>query len=59
MILKMAAPVNGFVKPQPIYVNDGREFSAGSIATVHGGRLMIGSITEKRLLVCPLPATAS
>jgi len=56
MILRMPAPVNGFVKPQPVYVNGGGEFSAGSVGTAYAGRLFIGSVTEKKLLICPLPA---
>jgi arylesterase/paraoxonase len=59
MILRMAAPVTGFVKPQPIYVNSGAEFSAGSVGAAYRGRLFIGSVTERKLLVCPLPAAAS
>jgi arylesterase/paraoxonase len=56
MILRMPAPVNGFVKPQPVYVNGGGEFSAGSIGMVYAERLYVGSATEKKLLICPLPA---
>jgi len=56
MILRMPAPVNGFVKPQLVYVNGGGEFSAGSVGTVYAGRIFVGSVTEKKLLICPLPA---
>jgi arylesterase/paraoxonase len=59
MILRMPPPVNGFLKPQSVYVNDGGEFSAGSLGTAYGERLYVGSTTEKKLLICPLPAANS
>jgi arylesterase / paraoxonase len=59
MILKLAAPVNGFAKPQPIYVNDGTEISVGSVGVEFRGRLVIGSFTDRKLLVCPLPAPSN
>lgn len=38
-----------------IYLNDGTEISAGSGAAVLGKRMLIGSITEKKMLECNLP----
>ncbi|HZF17836.1 MAG TPA: hypothetical protein VE046_18065 [Steroidobacteraceae bacterium] len=55
VILKFAAPVNGFSKAQTIYSNAGGDFSGGSAAVAHKNQLIIGSVTEKRLLRCPLP----
>jgi len=59
MILRMPAPVSGFNKPEPIYVNDGTQISAGSIGAAYRGRLFIGSVTDKKLLTCPLPASSA
>jgi arylesterase / paraoxonase len=38
-----------------VYLNDGSEMSAGSVAAVLGKRMLIGSITEKKMLECTLP----
>ena len=38
-----------------VYLNDGSEMSAGSVAAVLGKRMLIGSITEKKMLECNLP----
>jgi len=37
-----------------VYVDDGREISAGSVGAAFGGRLFVGSITEPKLRVCRL-----
>lgn len=58
VILKFAAPVNGFSKPQTIYANAGNDFSSGSVAVAHKGQLIAGSVSEKRILRCPLPTPA-
>jgi arylesterase/paraoxonase len=55
MILRMTAPVSGFNKPQRIYVNDGTEISAASVGVAYRGRLVIGSVMDRKLLICPLP----
>lgn len=54
MILRLAAPVNGFTKPEPVYVNDGTQISVGSVGASFRGRLLIGSFTDRYLLNCPL-----
>jgi arylesterase/paraoxonase len=56
MILTMASPVNGFSKPQRIYVNDGSEFSGGTVSAAHRGRVILGSATESRLMICEVAA---
>ena len=38
-----------------IYMNDGAEISAGSVAAVLDKRMFIGSITEHKMLECSLP----
>jgi hypothetical protein len=37
-----------------VYLNRGEEISAGSVAAVHGGHMLIGSVIEPRLLDCRL-----
>lgn len=39
---------------ETIYVNGGEAISAGSVGATHGGRLLIGSITEPKILICEL-----
>jgi len=45
-------------EPEPvieeIYLNDGEEISAGSVGATYGSRLLIGSITAKKLLLCDM-----
>ena len=45
-------------EPEPvieeIYLNDGEEISAGSVGATYGSRLLIGSITAKKLLICDM-----
>ena len=38
-----------------VYLNEGQALSAGSVAAVHGDRMLIGSAVEPRLLNCRLP----
>jgi hypothetical protein len=54
MILRLASPVGGFTKPEPVYVNDGTQISVGSVGATFRGRLLIGSFMDKQLLTCPL-----
>jgi hypothetical protein len=35
-----------------IYLNAGDEISASSVGTTYGNKLLIGSITDKQVLVC-------
>jgi arylesterase / paraoxonase len=39
----------------PVYLNLGEQISAGSVGAVHDGQLLIGSITERKILRCRLP----
>lgn len=36
-------------------VSDGRELSAASVAVPQGGKLLMGSITDRKIMSCPLP----
>jgi len=54
-ILRVAADPQTENRISEIYVNAGDEISAGSVAAVLGKRLLIGSISEHRILVCQLP----
>ncbi len=42
-------------RPEQIYLNLGEQISAGSVGAVFGDQLLIGSITERKLLRCRLP----
>ncbi len=41
---------------QEVYLNGGEEISAGSVGATYNNRLLIGSITEPKILVCELPS---
>jgi arylesterase/paraoxonase len=43
------------IRPEQVYLNLGEQISAGSVGAVFGDRLLIGSITERKLLQCRLP----
>ncbi len=45
-------------KPDTVYMNPGEELSAGSVAAPWRDLLLIGSITERKLLRCPNPLAA-
>jgi hypothetical protein len=38
-----------------VYLDLGEQISAGSVGAVHEKQLLIGSITERRILRCRLP----
>jgi len=38
-----------------IYYNHGEEFSAGSVAVAYENKMLVGSITERKILVCEVP----
>lgn len=44
---------------ETVYVNAGDEISAGSVGATHGARLLIGSITEAKVLVCQIASIPS
>ncbi|MGE0409458.1 MAG: SMP-30/gluconolactonase/LRE family protein [Amphiplicatus sp.] len=46
----------GASKPFDIYVNDGAELSASTVAARLGPTLLIGALLEKKFLICNLPA---
>ena len=37
------------------FLDSGERFSAGSVAAVHDGRMLVGSLTERKILICELP----
>jgi arylesterase/paraoxonase len=41
-----------------VYLNGGEQLSAGSVAAVHGDHMLIGSLTEAKLLDCQLQGSA-
>ncbi len=47
-------PDNGGQPPavDQVYYDDGKQMSASSVGAVHGKRLLIGSITDPKLMVC-------
>jgi hypothetical protein len=54
VIVRFKAPVNGFSRAETVYANDGHEFSGGMAAVARAGRMIAGSVTEKRLFSCPV-----
>ncbi|MDW8259205.1 MAG: SMP-30/gluconolactonase/LRE family protein, partial [Gammaproteobacteria bacterium] len=54
-ILRFDPRANGAARLQEIYVNGGEQISAGSVGAVYDKALLIGSITDRKLLRCRLP----
>ncbi len=54
-ILHIEDPASAAPKVTEVYLNEGEQFSAGSVAAVYKNKMILGSITEKKLLVCTLP----
>ena len=46
--------VHSGAKVEPVYVDSGEEISAGSVGAIHDGKLIIGSITEPKIIICAL-----
>lgn len=45
----------GGTQLEEVFLDTGERFSAGSVAAVRGKRMLVGSITERRILDCTLP----
>lgn len=54
-ILRVAADPQTENRITEVHLNAGDEISAGSVAAVLGKQLLIGSITDHKILVCQLP----
>ena len=44
---------------QEIYLNAGQQISTGSVGATYGNKLLIGSITDRKLLICEMDSRAS
>lgn len=42
--------------PEDVYLDAGDTYSASSVAAVYNGKMLIGSITETKIMSCDLPA---
>lgn len=56
-VLRIAADPATSPRIGEVYLNDGSEISAGSVAAVAGNHLLIGAITDPKILICRLPGT--
>ena len=55
-ILKLAPNEDvGSMQAEQVYLNAGEQMSAGSVAAVLNNQMLIGSITERKVLQCRLP----
>jgi arylesterase/paraoxonase len=54
-VLRIAADPQTEDRISEIYMNDGSEISAGSVAAVLEKRMLIGSLTERKILECSVP----
>ena len=50
-------PGAGIDSLEEIYLNRGEQISAGSVGVTYGDELLIGSITERRILICRMDST--
>ncbi|MDX2221760.1 MAG: hypothetical protein SFV21_03360 [Rhodospirillaceae bacterium] len=55
LVHRLALDDRGFWRAEAKYSSDGRNLSAGSVAVPVDGNLVLGSITERKALICALP----
>jgi len=53
-VLRMAWQGPGQADTEEIFLDSGERISAGSVGATYGGRLLIGSITARQVLVCDM-----
>jgi arylesterase/paraoxonase len=54
-VFKFTPAGKGDARLAEVYLNAGEQISAGSVGAVYNHKLLIGSITERKLLQCHLP----
>ncbi len=54
-IFHIEDPAGAAPKVTEVYLNLGEQLSAGSVAAVYKDKMIVGSITEKKVLVCTVP----
>lgn len=55
VVNRIAATASGGWDAPEVYVSDGRNLSAGSVTVQVGNQMLLGSITEYKILVCKAP----
>ncbi|MCB2108642.1 MAG: SMP-30/gluconolactonase/LRE family protein [Rhodobacteraceae bacterium] len=55
LVYRIALNDRGFWRADLKYASDGRNLSAGSVAVRYGDELILGSITEQKILRCKVP----
>jgi len=53
-VLRVDIDAAGEAQIEEIYLNRGEEISASSVGVTHGNRLLIGSITAPKILICEM-----
>lgn len=54
-IFRLDAGATGAARLKEIYLDNGEQLSAGSVAAAFGNEMLIGSVTERKLLRCRIP----
>lgn len=54
-VFRLLPGMQGPERLKEIYLNGGEQLSAGSVAAAFGGEMLLGSITDHRLLRCRVP----
>jgi arylesterase/paraoxonase len=55
-VIKLTPDNTGVYKAEEILLNDGTEYSGSTVAAVFGRKMLVGSVFEKKILVCTLPS---
>jgi arylesterase/paraoxonase len=53
-ILRVEIDDTGEAKIEEVHLNRGEEISASSVGATYGNRLLIGSITAPKILICEM-----
>lgn len=54
-VLRISAPSSQKGEARQVYLNMGEEISGSSVAAVHNGRMLVGSVFESKYLNCAAP----
>jgi hypothetical protein len=55
LVYRIERNSSGSWEARQVYASDGHNLSAGSVAATAGNRMLLGSITEYKVLACPRP----
>ena len=53
-VYRLSEPGAGKATPEPLYVSEGAELSAATVADIYGNKMLVGALGEDRFLICSI-----